>query len=109
MHAGIRHILAPEKLPQRIAGSPQHHLVPVDTILPEHGFYLFLGSRSRHAFHRTLVHILADGIPIGVFHQLGQVGLAHHGRHHVAVLQMEVVVRAIQVGGHHGNIVSAIL
>ena len=37
-----------------------------------------------------------------------RIHLAHHGRHHVAVLQMEIVVGAIEVGGHHGNVVGAV-
>ena len=41
--------------------------------------------------------------------ELGQKDFAHHGRHYVTVLQMEIVVRAIEVRGHHGNVVGAVL
>lgn len=34
---------------------------------------------------------------------------AHHRRQHVAVFEMEIVVGAVKVGGHHGNIVGAVL
>ena len=41
--------------------------------------------------------------------ELGQINLTHHGRHHVTVLQVEIVVGAIEVRGHHSNVVGAIL
>ena len=42
-------------------------------------------------------------------YQLRQIHLAHHGRHDVTILQMEIVVGAVEVGRHHGNIVGAVL
>ena len=41
--------------------------------------------------------------------ELGKVDLAHHGGHDVGVFQVEVVVGAIEIGGHHGNVVGAVL
>ena len=41
--------------------------------------------------------------------QTSQVHLANHRRENVAVDEVEIVVRPIEVGGHHGNVVSAIL
>ena len=41
--------------------------------------------------------------------QLSQIDLTHHGGHHVAVLQVEVIIRTIEVGGHDGNVVGAVL
>jgi hypothetical protein len=37
------------------------------------------------------------------------VDLAYHGREHVAVLQVEIVVRTIEVSRHHGYVVGAVL
>ena len=42
-------------------------------------------------------------------YQSGKIYLAHHGRHNVRILQMEVVVRTIQIGWHHSYIIGAIL
>ena len=41
--------------------------------------------------------------------ELGQIDFAHHGRHDVRVFQVEVVGRPVEVGGHHGHVVGAIL
>ena len=41
--------------------------------------------------------------------ELGQIDLAHHSWHHMAVLQVEVVVGTIKIRRHHSNIVGAIL
>ena len=41
--------------------------------------------------------------------EFGEIDLTHHGGHDVGVLQMEVVVGAIEVGWHHGDIVRAVL
>ena len=41
--------------------------------------------------------------------QLRQIHLTHHGRHHMTILQVEVIIRTIEVCRHHGNIVRAIL
>ena len=38
-----------------------------------------------------------------------QVDLTHHRRHDMGVLQVEVVVRAIEVRRHHGDVVRAVL
>ena len=39
----------------------------------------------------------------------GQMNLTDHGRQHVAVLQMEIVVRTIQIGRHDSDIVGSVL
>ena len=41
--------------------------------------------------------------------QFGQIYFAHHGRHDVAVFEMEVVVRAVQVRRHDCDIVRTVL
>ena len=42
-------------------------------------------------------------------HHLREKHLSHHGRHDVAVFQVEVIIRPIEVGRHHRNIVRAVL
>ena len=61
------------------------------------------------AFYRTQVHVVAYGIPVALFQAVGKVYLAYHGGEHVAAFQVEVVVGAVKVGGHHGNVVRTIL
>ena len=41
--------------------------------------------------------------------ELGQVNLTHHGGHHVAVFQVEIVIGAVKVRGHHGKVIGAVL
>ena len=48
-------------------------------------------------------------MPVAIVDEFGKINLAHHRRHYVAVLQMEVIVRAIEVGWHHSDIVGTIL
>ena len=48
-------------------------------------------------------------MPVAIVDELGKINLAHHRRHYMAVLQVEVVVRTIEVGRHHGDIVGTIL
>ena len=38
-----------------------------------------------------------------------QIHLAHHGRHHMAVFQVEIIVGAIEVRRHHGDEVGTVL
>ena len=38
-----------------------------------------------------------------------KVDLSYHGRHDMAVLEVEIVVRTIEISGHDGNIVSSVL
>ena len=45
--------------------------------------------------NRTFVHIYPDAAPVAFMDQLRQINLTHHGWHHVAVLQMEIIVRSI--------------
>ena len=50
-----------------------------------------------------------NAVEITLVEHLGKVHLAHHGRHDVAGLEVEVVSRPIQVGGHYGDEVGAVL
>ena len=109
MYGGIGHVFAPEEFPERGAGSPEGHLIVLNAVLGQHLQDFFLGALSADAFHRALVHVRADGFPVAVVNKLGQIDFTHLGWHHMAVLQVEVVVRPVQVGRHHSYIVGAIL
>ena len=109
MHRCVGHVFAPEEFAERLAGSPEGHLVVLDTVLCEDLQNFVLGGVAIDAFDGALVHIDLDAVPVVVVDELCQVNLAHHGGHHVAVFQMEVVVRAVKVRGHHGEIVGAVL
>ena len=121
MHAGICHILAPEELTKRCSGSPKHYLIIIDSIelqclqdalMRVASIHITLaddGTELISRIDRTLVHIHLDAVPVTVVDELGKIDLAHHRRHHVTVLQVEVIVRTIEVGWHHSDIVGTIL
>ena len=62
-----------------------------------------------YTFYRTKVKVLLYGVPIVGFQAMGQIQLAHHGRQYMAVFQMEVVVGTVQIGGHDGYVIGAVL
>ena len=109
MYAGIGHLLAPEELTQGCAGAPEHYLVIGDAVLGQHNEDIFPGGLSGHALNRTLVQVNGNLVPGAFVDELSQVDLAHHGRHDMGVLEVEVVVGTIEVGGHDSDIVGAIL
>ena len=121
MYAGISHILAPEELTKRCSGSPEHYLIIIDTIelqcfqdalMRVASIHITLaddGTELVCRIDRTLVHIYLDAVPVAVVDELGKIDLAHHRRHHVTILQVEVIVRTIEVGWHHSDIVGTIL
>ena len=59
--------------------------------------------------HRAQVDVFPHGLPVALIEAFGQVNLAYHGRQHMRVLQVKIIVRAIEVGGHHGDVVGAVL
>ena len=121
MNTGISHILAPEELTERCSGSPEHHLVVVDAIELQRLQNALMCIATIHItladdfaklisrVDRALVHIYLDAVPVAIMDELGKINLAHHCRHYVAVLQMEVIVRTIEVGWHHCDIIGTIL
>ena len=109
MHRRVGHVLAPEELAKRLAGAPEGHLVVLDAVLGEDLQDFVLGGVTVDSLDRALVHIDLDARPVAIVNELGQIHLAHHGGHHVAVFQVEVVVGAIEVRGHHGDVVGAVL
>lgn len=109
MHRGIGHIFAPKKLAERLTGTPECHLVVLDAVLGQDLQNFILGSVAVNSFDRALVHVDLDASPVAIVDELGQVHFAHHGGHHVAVFQVEVVVGAVEVRGHHSDVVGAVL
>ena len=105
----IGHVFAPQEFAERLAGAPEGHLVVLDAVLGEDADNFFAGGAAVNAFDRALVHINLDAFPVVIVDEFGQVDLAHHGRHHVAVFKVEVIVRAVKVRGHHGEVVRAVL
>ena len=109
MNGCVGHVFAPEEFAERLAGSPEGHLVVLDAVLGKDLQNFILRSVAVDAFDGALVHIDLDAIPVIVVDELREVDFAHHGGHHVAVFQMEVVIRAVKVRGHHGEVVGAVL
>ena len=109
MNGRVGHVFAPEELAERLASTPEGHLVILDAVLGEDFQNFILGGISVDAFDRALVHINLDAIPIVIVDELCQVNFTHHGRHHMAVFKMEVVIGAVEVRRHHSEIVGAVL
>ena len=95
MHAGIGHILAPEKFAQRCACAPQHHLVVVDTVELQCLQNAFMAVVAVHialsdealeflvGIDRPFVHVNLDTLPVALVDEFGEIDLAHHRRHHM--------------------------
>ena len=109
VYRGVGHVLAPQELAERLARTPEGHLVVLDAVLGKHFQNLVLRGIAVDAFDRALVHVDLDAGPVTIVDELGEVDLAHHGGHHVAVFQVEVVVGPVEVGGHHRDVVGAVL
>lgn len=109
MNGSVGHVFAPKEFAERLAGSPEGHLVVLDTVLGKDLQNFILRCVAVDAFDWALVHIDLDAVPVVVVDELRQINLAHHGGHHVAVFQVEVVVRTIKVRRHHSEVVGAIL
>ena len=119
--AGIGHILAPEELAEGFAGAPEGDLVVLDAVpsqdLADEGLIAVAINDVTHLLailldvgtHGTDGEVATDLVPCPIVNELGQIDLAHHGGHHVGVLQVEVVVGAVEIGGHHGNVIGAVL
>ena len=109
MHRRVGHIFAPEELAERLAGTPKGHLIVLNAVLCQNTENFALGGVAVDTLNRALVHIDLDASPVIVVDELCQVHFAHHGRHHVAVFEVEVIVGAVKVRGHNGDVVGAVL
>ena len=107
--AGIGHLFAPKELAQGFACTPQTHFVGKDAVLGKYGEDILFRAFAIDSFYGTEVHVVTYGCPIVFTQTLGQMNLSHHGRQDVAVFEVEIVVGAIEVGGHDGNVVGAVL
>jgi len=117
----VGHVLAPEKLAQGASAAPEGDAVVLDAVEAEcvEDALLRAGAvdvavsdalaQPVVGVDGALVHVGADGVPVAVVDELGQVDLSHHGGHDVAVLEVEVVVRSVEVGRHDGDEVGAVL
>ena len=70
---------------------------------------LSLAGRARFACYGTLLEVGAHGGPVPEAEALGEVDLAYHGGQDVAVLEVEVIVRPVEIGRHDGDVVGAVL
>ena len=109
MDTGVCHFLAPQELPHRCACSPEGYRFRRDTEFGQLFQNHLFRTASVHPFHRSQVDILSDSLPVAFIQASGQIDLAHHGRQYVTVLQMEVVIRSVQIGRHDGDIIGAVL
>ena len=109
MNRSVCHIFRPEEFPERSACSPKGNLVVLDAIFFQYILYFFMRSISVNSLNRAFVHVCNDGIPVVVMNEFCKINLSHHGWHDMRVLQVEVILRTIQVCRHHCNVVGAIL
>ena len=65
--------------------------------------------RTGNTFNGTFIQIDGNLIPLAIVNQLRKIDLAHHGWHHMTVLQVEIVIGTIEIGRHHSDIVRAVL
>ena len=106
---GVRHLLAPEELAQRLARAPQLDPIQINAVFIQDGQDSLFRGCPVHFLHWAFIQIGTDSRPITLAQALGQMDLADHSRQHVAVLQMEIIVRTIKIGRHHGDVVGAVL
>ena len=109
MDAGVRHVFAPQELSQGSSRTPQFHGTGGNAVFGQHGQDFLFFSRAVHLFHWARVQIFPHGVPVSLHQALGQVYLAYHGGQHVAVFQVEIVIGAVQICRHDGDVVGTVL
>ena len=117
VNGGIGHLFAPQKFAHRTACAPKRYGVWFDAIMKEHAEDILLRALPIHTHHAVTlakrygaeIDVLAHSLPIAFAQTFGQMNLADHGGQHVGVLEVEIIVRPIEVGGHHGDVVGAVL
>ena len=94
VHAGVRHLFAPEELPHRSTRTPERHSLRCDAVVSQHledvllvrlTVHQYLHAVLHHA-HRSQAYVLAHGLPVALVEALCQMNLPNHCRQHVAVL-----------------------
>ena len=109
MDGSISHVLTPEELAEWGTCAPKYDLVVLYSVFSKHLKNIFLAGFTVDTFNWTLVQIGGNLIPCTVVNQFCQINLTHHGGHDMTVLQMEIIVRTIEVCGHHSNVVCTVL
>ena len=117
MDGSVGHLFTPQKLTHGTSCTPECYSVWFDSIMKQHTEDICLATLSVDTYHmvtlaeryRAQVDVLPHGLPIALIEAFGQVNLAYHGRQHMRVLQVEIIVRTIEVGGHYGDVVGAVL
>ena len=107
--AGVCHFLAPQEFTHRTSRSPQRHALGFYAVLCQHSEYLVAAVCSTDAFYGTKVKVFAHLIPEVLVKTLRQVNLTDHCRQHMGVLEVEIIVRTIEVGRHYSYVVAAVL
>src|SRR5690554_153002 len=62
-----------------------------------------------HLVQRPPFQVSLDTAPVVFLQALRKVHLPDQCRQHMALLQVEIIVRPIKIGGHHGNKIGAVL
>ena len=106
---GIRHFLTPQKFAKRFTGSPQHDRWSGDTVFMQNRQYFTLACSSIYALYRSKTQVFTYGSPTRLIQTFSQMNFTNHSRQNMAVFKMEVVIRSIQIGRHHCDIICSIL
>lgn len=106
-HAGGCHVVHVQEFPVGGAGAPQPdpyfaREVRGVRVQADHGAHIG-GNGAVGLF------VLANAFQVASLGQLGQVELADQGWQHVAVFQVIVVARAVEVGRHHAAVIAPVL
>ena len=109
IYRSVSHILAPQELADRLSRAPKEQMCAVNAIFCENGTDIFLRSVAVGSLDGSAAEVGTHGIEILLVEHLCEIYLANHCRQHVTCLEIEVVVGPVEVGGHHGDIVGAIL
>ena len=117
MDGRVGHLFTPQKLAHGTSCTPECYGVWFDSIMKQHTEDICLAALSVDTYHmvtlaerhRAQVDVLPHSLPVALIEAFGQVNLANHGRQHMRVLQVEIIVRTIEVGGHYGDVVGAVL
>ena len=108
-YTGICHFFAPKEFAKRCTGTPKFHFIVTDTVFSKNGENILFAAGSVNAFYGTEIQVFVYGIPITLFQTVGKVYLANHGRKYMTAFQIEIIVRAIEVGRHYSNIICTVL
>ena len=110
MNTRISHLLTPKgtprigvPVPQRVTDSGVIPNLPVHLIFQ---YWSYCLSHLPQDISQNLYELTPSQPSFQTFSQMN---LANHRRKNMTVLQMEIIIRTIKVGRHHGNIVRTIL